>query len=143
MPQAGASNSRVAPEPPPVDVINATLDPGGSAVQCGLERMYGLEEIANFRTVFIARHLVAAEIERLIDLLDVLSGDDDIELSVSNLADDPRLDDAEADGADDEPSLAGFDGRPIYYGMADLEGDPAESGIADLDGLAEQIGRAA
>ena len=42
--------------------------------------------------------------------------------------DDPRLDDAEGDGADDEPSLSAFDGVPVYLCNVDLEHDEAEYG---------------
>jgi hypothetical protein len=57
--------------------------------------------------------------------------------------DDPRLDDAEDDAANDEPSLAGFDTQRVNSHFVDRELDESESGIADLDGLAEQFGRVA
>ncbi|MBR0869032.1 hypothetical protein JQ633_01580 [Bradyrhizobium tropiciagri] len=95
MTQAVSENSRPAPEPPPETAINRTLDPSGRAVAYGINKIYRPEEIANFRTVFLARHLIADEIERLIALLDELSGDDDLELNVGNGHDDPRLEDGE------------------------------------------------
>jgi hypothetical protein len=128
-------------------MVNRTLDPDGGRVAYGLEKIYTGPEVEAFKTVFIARHLIAAEVERLLALLDELSGDDDLELNVANAYDDPRLEDAEgvhvpvfyggsyfAD-EDAEPSFGG----PTY--CDEVEGDPAESGIADLDGLFEQAGR--
>jgi hypothetical protein len=77
----------------------------------------------------------------ILDILDELDGDPDLEMNVGN--DDPRLDDAEDDAADDEPSLAGFDTQGVNSHFVDRELDESESGIADLDGLAEQFGRVA
>lgn len=132
-------------------VVNPTLDPAGRSFS--FLEIYTEHQLAAARTVFAARHLVADEIERLMAVLDELSGDDDIELNIPNEYGDPRLDDAEGvtvsvicQGSyvadeDAEPSLAGFDAHA--FGGADLEQDPAESGIADLDGLSEQFGRVA
>jgi hypothetical protein len=142
MPQADASNSRLAPEPPPPEcLVNSTLDPGGRAVMFAIETKFGSEDIAEFKSVFLTNHAIADEIERLLVILDALDGDTDFEMNVGN--DDPRLDDAEGDDADAEPSLASFGGLPMAWCQADLEDDPAESGIADADGVEEQTGRAA
>jgi hypothetical protein len=142
MPQAEGSNITPAPEiPPPEDIVNVTFDPLGRTVISGVEKMFSTEQRHAFATVFRTKHAIADEIERLLAILDALDGDPDLEMNVN--ADDPRLDDAEGDAADDEPSLVGFDGGVVYFGQFDLEDDPAEAGVADLDGLAEQIGRAA
>ncbi|MGY3130870.1 hypothetical protein ACVWZM_001552 [Bradyrhizobium sp. USDA 4501] len=129
-------------------VVNPTLDPDGRTVS--FLGIYTEQQIAAARAVFAARHLVADEIERLMAVLDELSGDEDLELNVPNGYDDPWLDDGEgvtvssragsyvSDG-DSEPSLAGF--GALAFGGADLEEDPSESGIADLDGLIEQFRR--
>lgn len=128
------------------------LDAGGRVVSFHLEQVSTPTVIAAARAVFVARHVVADEIERLMALLDALSGDDDLELNLagSHWNPDPRLDDTEgvtvssfagsyvAD-EDAEPSLAGFGAHAV--GGTDVEDDPAESGIADLDGLAEQFRR--
>lgn len=129
MPQAVRSNSiTTPPEPPPLEIINSTLDPYGWCVQNDLARIYPAEQVEEFRTVFIARHLIADEIERLLAILDSLSGDDDLEGNMGGECTDPRLDDAEGDAPDDEPSISAFDGMPIYYGNDDLECDATESG---------------
>jgi hypothetical protein len=143
MPQADASNS--TPEPPPERVVNTTLDPMGRHIETFRRAAFTPDQIAEFKSVFVARHLIASEIERLLAVLDALDGDEDFELNLAghHWDPDPRLDDAEGDAADDEPSLAGFGGLPIYFGAADLEEDPAECGIADLDGMEEQLGRVA
>lgn len=122
------ANSISAPEPPPEDIINATLDPGGGAVLYGLEGKYPAETLEEFKDVFVARQVVANEIERLMAILDCLSGDDDLEANMTGGCCNPMLDDAEGDAPDDEPSISAFDGMPIYYGNDDLECDATESG---------------
>jgi len=144
MVQAVRSNSTITPIPPPPEsVLNSTYDPFGWAVTFGIENKFKPEEVAEFRSVFIAKHMIADEVERLLAVLDSLDGDADLELNVGNNYDDPRLDDCEDDGADDEPSLASFNGPSGYSGFIDREDDPAESGIGDLDGMEEQLGRVA
>ncbi len=127
---------------PPESVVNLALDPGGRAVACHLERISTPGAIAAARALFVARHLVADEIEHLMAVLDELDGDDDLELNLAgdHWNPDPRLDDAEGDAADDEPTISDFDGEPVHFGCWDLEYDPSESGMADLDGLTEQFG---
>ncbi|MBD9640759.1 hypothetical protein IB277_31160 [Ensifer sp. ENS07] len=65
----------------------------------------------------ITREAIENEIERLIELLDMVDGDENL-----------------------EPELAGFDERCMddREGDDEREDDPAEIGIADLGGLAEQ-----
>jgi hypothetical protein len=79
----------------------------GRSVDIFVRSAFTPDQIAEFTSVFVARHLIADEIERLLAVLDQLDGDDDIELNVAGRGD-PRVDDAEDDGADAEPSLAGF-----------------------------------
>ena len=45
--------------------------------------------------MFLAKHAIADEIERLMAVLDALDCDDDLEMNAANYYDDPRLDDAE------------------------------------------------
>lgn len=101
MAQVNPDSSTVAPgvwpEPPAEDIINKVLDPDGRTVARGLEDIYTPEQCREFDTVFRARHLIADEIERLLALLDLIAGDDDLELNLAGYHSnqDPRLDDAE------------------------------------------------
>src|SRR4051812_34566554 len=103
MPQAVLSNSIPAPEPPPESVVNETLDWMGGHIDVFIEAAFTPDQIAEFTSVFVARHMIADEIERLLAVLDALDGDDDFELNLagSHGDQDPRLDDAEGDATDD------------------------------------------
>lgn len=140
MPQADASNSRVAPEIPPIECVNQTLDPMGRAIDYLLYLRTSPDHRANIAAGFMARHVVADEIERLLAILDAIDGDDDLELNLAGLHGDldPRLDDAESDLEENEPSLARFGDAQTPLLFVDFEFDPAESGIGDFDGLLEQ-----
>lgn len=110
------------PEPPPEEIINATLEPEsqGYLVQSRLAALFSAAEMAEFRSVYFAKQVVANEIDRLMAVLDALDDDPDLELNLSghHWNDDPRLDDAEGDQPDDE--------------------ETDHSGCCDWDGLAEQ-----
>jgi hypothetical protein len=151
MARADGSTSTIAPEPPPIEFLNLTLDTEASAVQDRLADLFSTAQIAECRAVYVAKHLVAQEIDRLMAILDELDDDCDLEpnLSGSDFTADPRLDDAESDAADDERALGGgaadaeesqetwADGQSDCW--ADCEFDPAESGLADFDGMIEQM----
>lgn len=69
------------------------------------------------RPIPLTREAIESEIELLIELLDVVDGDENL-----------------------EPDMAGFDERCMddREGDDERERDQAEDGIADLEGLAEQ-----
>jgi hypothetical protein len=124
MPQAVLSNSTPAPEPPPESIVNKTLDPMGRSIDFFVRAAFTPDQIAEFTSVFVARHMIADEIERLLAVLDALDGDEDLELNINNV--DPRLDDAEDDGADNEPSLAGFGTQGENSCFVDCERDDCD-----------------
>jgi hypothetical protein len=120
------------PEPPLESIVNQTLDPLGRAVNIFVRAAFTPDQIAEFKSVFVAKHLIANEIERLMAVLDALDGDEDLELNAGNCHGDPRLDDAECDLFEGEPSLATTDAinqdhagwdRHTYLGSHDLEQD--------------------
>jgi hypothetical protein len=95
------------PEPPARETINSTLDPGGHLANTFLNARFSPEQIGQFKSAFELRHALADEIERLMVILDALDPDPDLEMNAGDLFGDPRLDDAEGDDCDLEPSLAG------------------------------------
>jgi hypothetical protein len=155
MPRAALANSISASEIPPIECVNRTLDPYGEGVQFHADRIFSPDQRRDLTSVFVAKQLIADEVERLLAILDALDGDADLELTLGAHRGnaDPRLDDAECDLAESEPSLGAgaADAEESQDGWSqvdqhiwqDREDDPAEPGVADLDGLIEQIGRAA
>jgi hypothetical protein len=93
-------------EPPLLESINQTLDPDGRRVHGFISEQFTVVQIGQFKTVFELRHRLADEIERLMAILDALDPDPDLEVNAGNYDSDPRLDDAEGDDCDVEPSLA-------------------------------------
>ncbi|MGN6311722.1 MAG: hypothetical protein ACTHNN_19450 [Xanthobacteraceae bacterium] len=143
MPKAGCESIRVVPEPPSIESCNRTLDYEGWAVTDRADEIYTAGQIENFQTVFAFRNLIAFEIERLINILDALDGDHDLESNYWGMHNDPRLEDAEGDVADDEPSLGSLedfdqacwaiDSRDNFF--IDAELDESDGRIADRSGL--------
>ena len=127
--------------------------------QCGTPPATGLP--AHVRTIdpFVildrmrAREALAAEIKRMVDLLDAIDGDPDLEPSLAGSPSGKHAFDAEGDdcdledGRDGEPSLGSFDRlvnqehswrRPCHYSFSpDLEADRADDedgGDTELNG---------
>lgn len=138
MPQAGCEHIRVMPEPPSIESCNPTLDDGGWAVTDGIGEIYTVGQIENSQTVFLLRNLIAFEIDRLINILDALDGDHDLESNFWGMHNDPRLEEAEGDTADEEPSLGSshdvdqtswaIDDRSYYFVDAELDDCDLEDG---------------
>jgi hypothetical protein len=82
--------------------------------------------MAEFRSIFMAKHLIANEIERLMTVLDELNGDPDLELNVDNRDSDPRLEDGEGHNEDPEPSLDAAEADNQVAAWTDSPGYGAE-----------------
>lgn len=150
MTQAALADSTPAPGIPPIECVNRTIDPYGEGVHFHADRIFTPDQRRDLTKVFVAKQVIADEVERLLAILDALDGDPDLEASGNN--DDPRLDDAECDLAESEPSLGATDTfdqneagwfELTLYRADDLEQNADDDGIADLDGLREQFGRVA
>lgn len=150
MPRAAFADSTVVPEIPPIECVNLTLDEYGEGINYTMLNRASPDERRSFSSVFIARQMLADEIERLMAILDELDGEADLEFELAGGfgSHDPLQDGGEDDEADNEPTLASSavdldDSQESWaqgeYGQfCECETDPAETGIADLDGLAEQ-----
>jgi hypothetical protein len=95
-------------DPPAESIVNQTLDPSGRTAGRFIQGAFSPEQIAEFKSTFIAKHLIPNEIERLMALLDALDGDEYLELNLAGFQwiEDPRLDDGECDAFENEPSFA-------------------------------------
>jgi hypothetical protein len=108
--------------------VNLTLEPEsqGYLVESRLTALFSAAEMAEYRSVYIAKQVVANEIERLMAVLDALEDDADMEPTFAGTDwtdGDPRLDDAEHE----DPDLDEADDE-----------DSDHSGCGDWDGIAEQ-----